>query len=127
MDIMINHPIKIFMETIEIDDHLPSLKFNIKFFIDKYGFNASLEGNFWIECIVFDSFIKNLQSSKLAILHDLDQNMKLEINTAQQKMYWFCVKDDLNGNLVRFESTEQISLDEQKEVLNQFQAYPQWW
>lgn len=127
MDIIINHPIKIFMETIEVDDHLPSLKFNIKFFINKYDFNAALECNFWVECIVFDSFIKNLQSSKLAILHDFDHNMKLEINATQKKMYWFCMKDDLNRNVVKFEGKEQISLDEQKEVLNQFQAYPKWW
>ena len=52
MDILINNPIKISINTIEIDEHLPSLKLCISIDIEKSGFELKNVSVAWFECNV---------------------------------------------------------------------------
>ena len=127
MDILINKPIKISIDTIEIDEHLPSLKLCISIDFEKKGFELKTVSVAWFKCKVLDSFIKNLELSKLAVFKDMDGNFKLKIDTKKKKLYWSYLKESINGNTFKSEGNEQIDLDDIDNILNAFKAYPKWW
>lgn len=127
MDILINNPIKISINTIEIDEHWPSLKLYISIDIEKSGFELKNVSEAWFECHVFDSFIKDLQLSKFAVFKDMNDNFKLEIDIKKNKMCWISLKKDINENISKSEGYERIDLDDRDNILNAFIAYPKWW
>ena len=127
MDILINNPIKISTDTIEIDEHWPSLKLCISIDIEKSSFELKNVSVAWFECHVFDSFIKDLQLSKFAVFKDMNDNFKLEIDIKNNKMCWISFKKDINENISKSEGYERIDLDDRDNILNAFIAYPKWW
>lgn len=127
MDIVINHPIKIAIDTVGIDERLPSLELCIQVIIQKNGYVLKTISTTWFECSIFDSFIDALQSSKVVIFHDIDHEFILEIDTKNNKMSLISFKKDINGNLSKAESHEKIDLDNKNLILNSFKEYPKWW
>lgn len=127
MDILINKPIKISIDTIEIDEHIPSLKLCISIDFEKNGFELKTVSVAWFKCKALDSFIKNLELSKLAVFKDMDGNFKLKIDIKKKKLYWSSLKEGINGNTFKSEGNEQIDLDDIDNILNAFKAYPKWW
>lgn len=81
----------------------------------------------WVECHVFDSFIKDLQLSKFAVFKDMNDNFKLEKTLKKNKMCWILLKKDINENISKSEGFERIDLNDRDNILNAFIAYPKWW
>lgn len=127
MDILINNPIKISIDTREIDDRLPSFYLYVSIEIEKFDYVLKVAITSWFECEVFDSFIRNIQSSKLAIFHDMNNNFRLEIDLSANRLYWFSCKTDINGNEARSEGHETINIHDKDNILSTFKAYPKWW
>lgn len=127
MDILINKPIKISLDTIDIDKHLPSLEFCIQISTQKTGYTTNISYNTWIECDIFDSFISKLKNAETACLYDMDKNFKLQINVEKSKMLWSITSCDLKGNFSKSEGVELLDLSDINLILETFNQYPKWW
>lgn len=52
MDIEITNPVNIKLDVIELDEHVPSLKFSVSILVEKFGYKAEVNTHFWIELSV---------------------------------------------------------------------------
>ena len=127
MDIYINNPIQINIDTLELDEYLPSLNLKTIVCIEKENYSLKIELISWFECSVFSSFIVDLQNYKVAVFKNINNNFRLEIYIENKSMYWFLSKEDLHGNISKTEGNEIICIDDRDNILNAFKAYPKWW
>lgn len=79
MSIKINHPIKIMFDEIEIDNYLPSIKFNIDINMKNFNHLLIYSGEIWIDCHVWEQFSKNLSSEESAVLTDMNDSFFINI------------------------------------------------
>lgn len=127
MDIEISSPINITLDVVELDEHVPSLKFSIKIQVKKFSYSSEVSSQLWIECQCFDSFIESMRMGDIAILKDMNSFFELRVNPVQGWLEWSCAKEDLEGNITSTQGKEKMT-DESKHALYEaFNNYPKWW
>ncbi|MEW5292010.1 hypothetical protein ABW286_23015 [Erwinia papayae] len=127
MDIEINKPINIILDVIDLDEHIPSMKFNVLIKVNKFSYSAEINSKLWIECAIFDEFIRNMKDDNVAILKDMNGFFELILNPTQNWLEWSCGKEDLDGYITSIKGREQL-IDESKHALYEaFNDYPKWW
>ena len=132
MDIQFKDPFGFQLEILETDDHIPSFRINVHIAIEQFQHKYQYEGNFWIECSVWDSFVHALQhpSAETTSLHDMSEHFALSIqNTAQGLVLkWEFSKKDVGGK--RQMAAHFISsIDEEvlAKIRQSFEGFPVWW
>jgi len=127
MDIQISSPINITLDVVELDEHVPSLKFNITIQVRKFNFTSEVNSQLWIECQCFDAFIDSMRRSDTAVLKDMNGFFELRVNSIQGCLEWSCVREDLEGNVISVQGKEKLT-DQSKCILYEaFNNYPKWW
>ncbi|WP_156956450.1 hypothetical protein [Stenoxybacter acetivorans] len=127
MDISISNPINISMDLLEIDKHLPSIKFDIKINVKKFGYSLVVNTQIWIECSVFDLFIEAMRKGEIARLMDINRLFELTIDVAQNRLQWFCAKENLDACITLAKGEEMLTNESRDIIYSTFNDYPRWW
>ncbi|MBL0608680.1 hypothetical protein JD508_00070 [Aeromonas jandaei] len=127
MDIEIKNPIKITFELIGIDEHIPSLNFDVTIIVKKFGYSSEVHFQIWIECHFFDEFVRCLGRDKIACLKDMNNCFALVLDLAIGKFEWSCAKDDVNGCIISSKGSEKLNSDNKEEICMAFRSFPKWW
>lgn len=125
MDIEIKDPIEISMDVLEIDEHLPSMKFTIIINVRETYYSMAISSEIWVECSVFDAFVNSLKRKNKATLIDMDNLFQLVIEPTQ--LAWCCSKINLDGRLIQGLGEASLTNDIQQKILDVFEDYPKWW
>lgn len=127
MDIEITEPINLALDVIEIDEHVPSMKFNALIKIKKFGYSLVLNKEFWLECQCIDVFINNLNNGRSATLKDMNGCFELRLDPASKEMEWLCAKEDLDGYVTMTKGREKLTDSAKTAIQTAFNNYPRWW
>ncbi|NHB63692.1 MULTISPECIES: hypothetical protein [Morganellaceae] len=127
MDIEIKNPINITLDVIELDEHVPSMKFNLTIRVDKFGYSLDVNMQLWIECQCFDSFIDNLRRNDIARLKDMNGAFELLLNPVQDLLEWSCAKENLDGYITSAKGREKLTDESKCALYEAFNDYPKWW
>lgn len=127
MDIEITNPLGIKLDVIELDEHVPSLKFSVTITVKKFGYKAEVNSQFWIECQCFDEFISCMKSGKLASLKDMNSSFELVLNPVSGHIDWLCMKEDINGSVCISKGREKLDNAARQSICSAFYDYPKWW
>ncbi|MER1976543.1 hypothetical protein [Pseudocitrobacter faecalis] len=127
MDIEITNPVNIKLDVIELDEHVPSLKFRVSISVEKFGYKAEVNAHFWIECQCFDQFVSCMNCGKLAILKDMNDSFELVLNPVAGELNWSCMKEDINGGIAISKGSEKLDDAASQSISRAFNDYPKWW
>ncbi|MBD2786473.1 hypothetical protein ID858_16495 [Xenorhabdus sp. DI] len=127
MDIEINSPINIALEVIELDEHIPSMKFNLAIRVNKFGYSSNVNSQLWVECQCFDAFVDNMRRGDIALLKDMNGSFELLLNPAQNWLEWSCAKEDLDGYVTLAKGREKLTDESKRALYEAFNDYPKWW
>ena len=127
MDIYIECPIRVSITVVEFDERVPSMKFSVEVFVEKFDCSMSIKKTCWIECAIFDSFIKSLRCGRDARIEDMGKEFSLFVDAGNSQLIWSCTKEDIASNTIAA-SGEEVLLEGAKErILQAFEGYPRWW
>ncbi|WP_222423183.1 hypothetical protein, partial [Yersinia thracica] len=112
---------------VEIDEHLPSMKIDIKVSIKKFSYSLNLNTQVWIECEMFSKFIEAMSNSEIAIFNDMNRLFDLTIDTIKGRLHWSCAKEDLNGCMTIAKGEEILTTESRDAIYNTFNDHPRWW
>jgi len=127
MDIEIHEPLDITLDVIELDEHIPSVKFNITIRVKKFGYTLEVGSQSWIECQCFDDFIENMRKGEIACLKDMNGFFELRLNSVQSCLEWSCAKEDLNGYITSAKGKEKLTDESARSLYEAFNDYPKLW
>ncbi|MBI6138016.1 hypothetical protein [Serratia plymuthica] len=127
MDIEITSPINITLDVIELDEHIPSLKFNLAIQVNKFNYSLSVTSQLWLECQCFDEFIDNIRNEDIAHLKDMNGGFELILNPVLGWLEWSCAKEDLDGNVTVSKGREKLTDEAKSAIYAAFNNYPKWW
>ncbi|TNV09206.1 hypothetical protein FH968_23440 [Buttiauxella sp. B2] len=127
MDIEISSPINITMDVIELDEHVPSLKFSITIRVKKFSYSSEINSQLWIECQCFDDFIDNMRKGDTAVLKDMNDFFELRVNPMQNWLEWSCAREDMEGNITSANGKEKLTDQSKHSLYEVFNDYPKWW
>lgn len=127
MDIEITNPINLTLDVVELDEHIPSMKFNLTVQVKKFGYNSMINAQLWIECRYIDDFINKLQDGNTALLNDMNGCFELLLNPSQSLLEWSCAKEDLEGYVTVSKGREKLTNESLNAIYTAFNDYPKWW
>lgn len=127
MDIKITNPINIMLDVVELDAHLPSLKFSITIRVRKFNYTSETQAQLWIECQCFDNFIENMQKGEAAVLKDMNNLFELRVDSTECCLEWSCTREDLDGNAASSQGKEKLTHQAMRMLYDAFNNYPRWW
>ncbi|MFM5680221.1 hypothetical protein ACET8V_04825 [Aeromonas veronii] len=127
MDIEISNPINIKFELIDVDDHLPSMNFNVSIIVKKFSCSSEVHSKVWIECHTFDDFMSGLGRGGVACLKDINNSFELILNPIVKSLEWSCIKEGCNGGMVSLKGSERLDDDSKASIYKAFNDYPKWW
>ncbi|WP_350306256.1 hypothetical protein [Photorhabdus viridis] len=127
MDIEIKSPVNITLDVIELDEHIPSMKFNLTIRVNKFGYSSDVNLQLWIECQCFDAFVDNMRRNDIALLKDMNGSFELLLNPVQNLLEWSCAKEDLDGYTTSAKGREKLTDDSRHALYEAFNDYPKWW
>ncbi|MEQ5227479.1 hypothetical protein ABN220_17775 [Proteus cibi] len=130
MSINLNVPIVMSLEENEIDDHLPSIKFNYSVDVTQFTHTLRFSGEIWVNCHNFDGFLKELRTFKdVATLHDMNSNFLLELSKTRNgiKFIWKVYREGITRDILTATYETIISDDVFIQIKDVFMNYPKWW
>ncbi|SES63180.1 hypothetical protein [Thorsellia anophelis] len=127
MDIIIKQPIHIAFETIEFDNHLPSVKFNILIRIDKFTYSCNIKTALWFECEQLDEFMVLLNKRQLASIRDMSNDFQLVLDPKSHTLKWLFRGDNVDSSIMNVSGSEKLTLDMYSHIYEAFNHYPKWW
>jgi hypothetical protein len=133
--LVINNPVNLKLEVIEIDDYLPSFKVFIEFLV-KYpsGLLKYEAENIWFQCSNWDSFLKQLNlinkgTVNEIILHDMSEYFSFKLQNSKGEYYmtisW--VKTDNGFGSIKVEYSKSIDGDTLSLIKEKFIEFNKWW
>lgn len=127
MDIYIEGPIRVSIIVVEFDERVPSMRFSVEVFVEKFDCSMLIKKTCWVECAIFDSFIESLRCGRNARVEDMGKEFSLFVDAGNSKLIWSFTKEDIVGNTLAA-SGEEVLLEGAKErILQAFEGYPRWW
>ena len=127
MDIEITNPINLTLDVVELDEHIPSMRFNLTVQVKKFGYSSMINAQLWIECRYIDDFINKLQDGNTALLNDMNGCFELLLNPSQSLLEWSCAKEDLEGYVTVSKGREKLTDESLNAIYTAFNDYPKWW
>ncbi|SQI38548.1 Uncharacterised protein [Leminorella richardii] len=131
MAIVIEQPIKIVLNEIEIDDRIPSVNFDLYIGVNHLMYSTEYKGNIWIPCRELDSFISSFKNGDAAFsLSDTFGNQFITLKQVDDRGYQFCVaksRKTVNNSAFLVSYSEIICRDVFDAIKSKFIDYPTMW
>lgn len=128
---MISEPLTVALDEIDIDDHIPSIKFKLHMVSSCLTYSLNYNGDVWITCNALDDFILSIKNNDgILSLPDIDGNVLLCLIRLKNNNYNLSV-----NNIKKSEDTSKVSIAYSVEIprdvfqiiANGFLNYPIWW
>lgn len=131
MAIVIEQPIKIVLNEIEIDDRIPSVNFDLYIGINHLMYSMEYKGNIWIPCCELDNFISSFKNGDAEFsLSDTFGNKFITFKQLDDRYYQFCVAKNrrtVNNSAFVVSYSEDISRDVFEVMKSKFVDYSKVW
>lgn len=132
MKIAFERPLNFYMEVLETDDHVPSMRVEVKIVVPQFQHKFQYEGSFWIACENWDAFTNTLRGSfdEDAILQDMNGYFKFSVhkNNRGQLLSWDFSKEDLGGGrAMKIAFSSKVDSDVLAKIRDEFLEFPSWW
>lgn len=127
MDIEITNPINITLDVIELDEHIPSMNFNVVIHVNKFIYSLEINSQLWMECKCIDEFIRNIRDGNIAHLKDMKGCFELILNPLQGWFEWSSSNENLDGYITMSRGREKLTDASKFAIYEAFISYPKWW
>ena len=132
MKIEFEQPIGLLLEVIETDEHVPSMRVNVRIVVAQFQHTSKYEGTFWIECPTWDNFVKSLHGpfEDAVALRDISGCFVIALQKIDGHLTftWGFAKADVGGNRqMKITFTSAIDDDVLSRIRNEFLEFPAWW
>ncbi|MFY1841807.1 hypothetical protein [Achromobacter xylosoxidans] len=132
MQIEIKRPLEFFLEVLETDDHVPSMRVQIRIVVAQFLHTYRYEGSCWIECKEWDSFVRSLSVPTIegAVLHSMSEEFKFLIHQSngRSSINLDLAKSDVGTNRqVKLSFEAALDDDAFSNIRDEFVNFPIWW
>lgn len=127
MDIAIESPVRISMNVIEFDEHVPSMRLALSIVVKKFSGTFSVDAVCWMECSEFDAFMASIRSGENAKIVDMNREFSILIDVENVRFLWSLSKKDIEGGVVEASGNEILRDGDRERILSAFESYPKWW
>jgi hypothetical protein len=102
MEIKIEHPIALYLEVVETEDHVPSMHVSVQIAVSQFQHTCRYEGTCWIECVSWERFTDALRGSSWqeAALRDISGYFMLALRRTGEAvlLVWEFTKTDVGSD-----------------------------
>lgn len=133
-EIIIQKPITLMMDVLDIDDYTPSMKMLLSVEVNHpTGFFKYQADDIWFSCSEWDIFsnrLSDLGSEKDLLLKDLSEYFRIVIKQKSDNAYLFnlfCSEPEVGKGTTELNFSAIIDSDEIAQVINTFREFPKWW
>ncbi|MGO4815703.1 hypothetical protein AB4156_40020 [Cupriavidus sp. 2MCAB6] len=127
MEIKIERPLRLHLDVVEMDEHVPSMKTQIIVEVQQFGHRLEYYGSSWFDCTVWDTFVEGLSSLEVreANLVDMGGHFVLRLGVVNGKPYilWEMKKVDVSGAISTATFRSSIDDDTFAHVKRQFEEF----
>lgn len=131
MIINIEKPLRLFLEVVETEEHVPSMKMQITADVIQFGHELTYRGTTWIACAAWDAFVHGLAESGTSevALVDMGNHFTLMLGNANGslELVWEMKKRDASGCVSTASFRAPIDPDTYAHVALQFREFERWW
>ncbi|MHA6881648.1 hypothetical protein [Ralstonia pseudosolanacearum] len=131
MEIRIEKPFRLYIDVIETDEHVPSMRIQVEIEVRQFGHSLEYHGSLWFDCSVWDAFVAGLSSIDTAetSLFDMGGHFVLRLSAVSGKpeISWEVKKAALTGAVATAEFRSPIDEDAVECVRRQFKQLNPWW
>lgn len=132
-EIQIKKSVKLEMSLIESEDHLPSIRMDVKLEIDSISL-FSYRRSVWFDCDQWDSFHKNLHRMSEghdaeARLSDMSENINIRIvaRGKRTELAIECKESNPKTGEMSLSYKNMIDAEMLFEIKENFDNFPKWW
>lgn len=124
-EIKIYNPVNLEIAIIEIDEHIPSFKIEIRILLSELKGESNLMITCWISTASWDKFLGNLYEG----LVDFDGVKRFLLIQENSDGYIFEVNTSFNATTKEVHSLLRFTITEEEKIilLNKFKDFPKWW
>jgi hypothetical protein len=131
MEIKIEKPFRLYLDVVETDEHVPSMRMQIVIDVQQFGHSLEYRGSVWFDCSVWDTFVAGLNSTDdgEAQLVDMGGHFTLRLGAVSGKpsISWEMRKAGVTGAVATAAFRSPIDEDTLAHVKNQFVRFDRWW
>lgn len=132
MKIEFEQPLSLALEVIETDQHIPSMRVNVKVVVAQFQNISKYEGTFWIECMIWDGFVKSLHGpfEEAVALRDINGCFLISLQKIDKHLnfVWEFAKTDVRGDRqMKIAFTSAIDDEVLSRIRSEFLECPVWW
>lgn len=132
MQIEIERPFEFTLEVLETDDHVPSMRVQVRIVVAQFQHTFRYDGSFWIECAKWDSFVQSLlvSTAEGAVLHSMSGEFKLLVHRSDgcSSINFELAKSDVGSSReMKFIFKAAIDDDAFSKIKDEFVSFPIWW
>ncbi|MFK8878402.1 hypothetical protein ACMWJ4_11395 [Enterobacter sp. BB-069-C-ECC] len=128
---MIREPLTVTLDEVDLDDHIPSIKFKLHVAVSCLSYSLNYDGNVWITCKALDDFILSIKNNDDTLsLLDIDGNVLLCLSRLKNNHYTLSLNDiKKSGDTYEISVcySVEISQDVLEVIKSGFLNYPIWW
>ncbi|MGE8451924.1 MAG: hypothetical protein ACN6OP_15135 [Pseudomonadales bacterium] len=132
MQIEIKRPLEFLLEVLETDDHVPSMRVQIRIVVAQFLQTYRYDGSCWIECKTWDSFVQSLLVPTVegATLHSMSEEFKLRVLQSKGRpiINLELAKSDV-GSSRQMKLAFEAAIDDDafSKIRDEFVNFPIWW
>ncbi|MHA6909976.1 hypothetical protein ACQUJS_16335 [Ralstonia pseudosolanacearum] len=131
MEIRIEKPFRLYIDVVETDEHVPSMRIQATIEVRQFGHVLEYHGNLWFDCSVWDVFVAGLSSidTAEASLFDMGGHFVLRLSAVSGKpeISWEMKKTAVTGAVASAAFQSSIDADTVAHVKRQFAQFESWW
>lgn len=132
MKIKFESPISFTLDIIENDERTPAICVDVKITVMQFQNRSEYDGTFWIQCEVWDNFVKLLHGpfEQRVALHDISECFEIAIQNVNGRLLftWDFTKEDIGvSRQMNISFKSDIDDDVLSKIRNEFLSFPAWW
>jgi hypothetical protein len=132
MKIKFDRPVLFELDLLEIDDHLPSVKMQLKITYDGFEHNFTHELMLWFDCKEISNFLSrlNVVNFNNAVLNDIGGIFFMELKSHERDMsliFRIKKRDILNNFSGSLDFAFNVNNDFRETIKKSFNEFPVWW
>lgn len=131
MIINIEKPLRLCLDVVETDKHVPSMRMQIAVDVQQFGHKLAYRGYAWFDCTTWDTFVQGLaapDTTKVSLVDMGDHfSLTLGVVSGRLELAWEMKKRDTSGAIATATFRSPIDTDTFAHVTLQFKEFERWW
>jgi hypothetical protein len=131
MEINIEKPLRLCLDVVEVDEHVPSIRMQVMVEVQQFEHRLEYRGNVWFDCSVWNRFLTGLNNidERGTELIDMAGHFTLWLGaeSGRTTILWRMKKKDTTGAIATADFRASIDEDAFAHVKSQFMQFERWW